>query len=140
MAVLSCGIVPVDIRPEPKYLLLRAYSYWDFPKGKCEAGEDAIETAFREAREEAGLVDIRLFENNVYKETLPYTKKKKIARYYLTESLSPEQVKITPNPETGKVEHHEFRWCTYAEASELVGERLGLILDWAHEQVTNENV
>ena len=38
--LLSAGIVPVALDDgEPRYLLLRAYRYWDFPKGVVEPGE-----------------------------------------------------------------------------------------------------
>ncbi|MFW6140605.1 MAG: NUDIX domain-containing protein [Acidobacteriota bacterium] len=56
---LSAGLVIV--RQESgqwKYLFLRAYRNWDFPKGEVEGDEDPLETAKREAEEEAGISDL----------------------------------------------------------------------------------
>ena len=37
-----------------RYLLLRAYGYWDFPKGEVEPGEDPLEAARRELLDMSG--------------------------------------------------------------------------------------
>ena len=37
-----------------RYLLLRVFNYWDFPKGEVEAGEDALRAAVPEVKEELG--------------------------------------------------------------------------------------
>ena len=59
--VLSAGIVIVRREKNTwKYLLLRAYRNWDFPKGEVEPGEDALRTAVREAKEETGITGIDL--------------------------------------------------------------------------------
>ena len=53
--ILSAGIVVVrKEKQEWKYLFLRAYRNWDFPKGLVEPSEDPIDTAKREVQEEAG--------------------------------------------------------------------------------------
>ena len=54
--VLSVGIVPVrETEQGPRFLLLRCYGYWDFPKGEVEPGEDPLAAALRELEEEAGI-------------------------------------------------------------------------------------
>ena len=54
---LSSGVVIVSLlNRKLRFLLLRAYRNWDFPKGLVEPGEEPIEAAIREVREETGLV------------------------------------------------------------------------------------
>ena len=56
---LSCGIVLARSTDDGwMTLLLRAYYHWDFPKGLREEGEDSIEAALREVREETGIADV----------------------------------------------------------------------------------
>src|SRR5581483_1525955 len=79
----SAGVVIV--RPTPagwRYLLLRVYRTWDFPKGGVEAGETALQAAIREVQEETSLTDLSFDWGEVYCETRPYSAGK-IARYYL---------------------------------------------------------
>ena len=55
-ARLSAGIIVVrHIDAKPNFLLLRAYEYWDFPKGIVEPGEQPLEAALREVEEETTL-------------------------------------------------------------------------------------
>jgi bis(5'-nucleosidyl)-tetraphosphatase len=119
---------------EPRYLLLRAYNYWDFPKGELEAGEDPLPAARREVAEEASLADLRFPWGEEHRETPPY-RGGKVARYYLAESPAGE-VRLPISPALGRPEHHEHRWLPHAEARALLGERLRPILDWAHTLVT----
>lgn len=42
------------------FFVKNAYGYWTFPKGKQQKGETLVETAIREAREEAGLSGLKL--------------------------------------------------------------------------------
>ena len=118
-----------------RYLLLRAYDYWDFPKGLVEGGEDPAAAAVRECAEEAGLVDVELPTDDFY-ETAPYGRGK-VARYYVglvPPETSQDPIRLPVSPELGRPEHHEGRWCTLVEARELLNERVRGALDWAVER------
>jgi bis(5'-nucleosidyl)-tetraphosphatase len=128
--MLSAGIVLVRRFPdEPRYLLLRAFNYWDFPKGVVEPGEDPLEAAQREVLEEAGLSDLIFRWGMGFQETPPYGIGK-IARYYVAESPQGE-VELGVNPALGRPEHEEYRWVGFAAAQPLLVARLKPIINWA---------
>jgi bis(5'-nucleosidyl)-tetraphosphatase len=128
---LSSGIIPVRRGDETyEYLLLRCYRNWDFPKGSVDPGEDPEAAAARELKEEAGIETFTWLAHRAYHETGVYGRHK-VARYYLAQVPLEAAVKILPNPVTGIIEHHGFRWCKYAEARELLVPRLQAALDWA---------
>ncbi len=131
--VLSAGAVL--IRREGKrcrFLLLRVFNYWDFPKGEVEPGEDPLAAAKREVEEETGITELRFPWGEIFIETEPYgsNRRRKVARYYLAETAS-QRVELPVNPELGKPEHDEYRWVSYEEAKALLGERVGRVLQWA---------
>lgn len=131
---LSAGVIVVRREGDTwRYLLLRAYNYWDFPKGVVEAGEDPLEAACREVEEETGLTDLVFSWGYGYRETEPYGQGK-VARYYVAETRQSEVV-LPVSQELGRPEHHEYRWLSYEEARELLVPRLTRILDWAHALV-----
>jgi bis(5'-nucleosidyl)-tetraphosphatase len=121
---------------EARYLLLRVYRYWDFPKGELAPGEEPFAAALREVAEETTLTDLRLTWGERWQETPPYAGGK-VARYYLAESRVGE-VRLPVSPELGRPEHHEARWLTYAEARERLGDRLRPVLDWARSLVDGD--
>jgi 8-oxo-dGTP pyrophosphatase MutT (NUDIX family) len=110
-------------------LLLRAYNYWDCPKGVVEAGEDPLASARREVREETGIDDLDFRWGNVFVETEPYSKNK-IARYYVA-ATDAVNIKLPINERLGRPEHHEFRWLRFDEAGKLVVPRIAAVLGWA---------
>ncbi|MDH3712394.1 MAG: NUDIX domain-containing protein [Gammaproteobacteria bacterium] len=131
MPALSAGVVVVRHYPsQRRYLLLRAYRYWDFPKGLVEAHELPLQAALRELAEETGLHDADLRWGEHYRETEVYGRGK-VARYYLA-ACEHGDVHLPVNPELGRPEHHEFRWLNHAAARELLVARLQPILAWAH--------
>jgi len=133
--ILSAGIVIVRKEgDEWKYLFLRAYRNWDFPKGLVERGEDPLETAQREADEEAGITDLKFSWGYVFSETEPYSGGKKIARYYLAETTQSE-VTFSINPDLGMPEHHEYQWLCYEEIKKLSPERLLPVIEWVHHLI-----
>ncbi|HEV7607476.1 MAG TPA: NUDIX domain-containing protein [Steroidobacteraceae bacterium] len=132
--ILSAGVVVVSRVDESwRVLLLRAYNYWDCPKGVVEAGEDPLVAARREVREETSLGELDFHWGDEFIETAPYSNNK-VARYYLAGVERPE-VKLPVNPTLGHPEHHEFRWAGFAEAARLVVPRVADVLDWARARV-----
>ena len=128
---LSTGVIVVRRERDTwLYLLLRAYNYWDFPKGIVEVGEDPLAAACREVEEETGLTDLVFSWGHDYRETEPYGQAK-VARYYVAETRQREVV-LPVSQELGRPEHHEYRWLSYKEVRELLVPRLTRILDWAY--------
>ena len=133
--VKAAGAVVFRRTPRgPRYLVLRAFKNWDFPKGLVETGEDQLDCAKREVAEETGLADLDYPFGEEFRETLPYAGNK-VARYYLAET---EQVEIIMpvSPELGRPEHHEYRWVSLDEAEELLPPRLAAVLDWAQRTIS----
>lgn len=129
--VLSSGIIVVRQHDNNwLFLLLRAYNYWDFPKGIVEKGESPIEGAKREVEEETTIKSLFFDWGFEYRETEPYNKGK-VARYYIarTEEFN---VNLPVNPLIGRPEHDEFRWVAYEDAVNLVSNRVKPILEWAN--------
>ncbi len=69
-----------------RFLVLRAWRNWDFPKGQIEPGETPFAAALRETAEETGLTDLAFPWGEVYTEVGPYGPRRKTARYYLAET------------------------------------------------------
>lgn len=132
---LSAGVVIVRDTPEGwRVLLLRVYNYWDCPKGLVEPGEEALATAKREAREETTIDDLQFPWGESFTETEPYGKDRKRARYFIART-STEKISLPVNPALGKPEHHEWRWCTFEAAEQLVNDRLWKVLRWAQDLI-----
>jgi len=131
--VLSAGVVVVRcVDDEWRVLLLRVYNYWDFPKGRVETGETALATAKRETREETTLDDLEFAWGESFMDTAPYGREKKVARFFLARTTT-EKISLPVNPELGKPEHHEWRWCDWESAEQLVPERVWPVLRWAQD-------
>jgi bis(5'-nucleosidyl)-tetraphosphatase len=134
---LSSGVVVVSLTQRKlKFLLLRAYRNWDFPKGLVEAGEDPISAALREVREETALDDLSFDWGMVFMDTGPYNRGK-IARYYIARSKE-THIKLPINPELGKPEHNEARWFDLTKALAIVSPRLQPVVLWAHAIINHE--
>jgi bis(5'-nucleosidyl)-tetraphosphatase len=133
--ILSAGVIPVRWDGSRwLYLLLRAFQYWDFPKGRTEAGETPLEAALREVKEETGIDQLEFRWGYEFIETGPYARGK-VARYYIAETLA-EDVVLEIVPELGRAEHHEFRWMTFQEAYHLVSPRVRRVLEWSRRQLS----
>jgi 8-oxo-dGTP pyrophosphatase MutT (NUDIX family) len=127
---VSAGVVVVRRTPAGwRFLLLRAYRNWDFPKGVVEPGEEPLAAARREVREETLIDDLRFTWGEQYCETAPYGNNK-VARYYLGETHA-EHVTLPVSAELGRPEHNEARWVDFAAALSLSSPRVAAIVRWA---------
>lgn len=127
---LSAGAVVVRRVPDGyRFLMLRAFNHWDFPKGLVEEGESPLEAALREIAEETTIVDIAFDWGRDFVETGPYNRDK-IARYYLA-ATAQEHVELPVSEALGRPEHNEFRWVPLHEALELATPRVRSVIDWA---------
>lgn len=124
------------MRPFPegwRYLVLRAYRNWDFPKGVVEPGETPLAAALREVREETSVDDVELRWGDEWRDTEPYAGGK-VARFWV--GLSPSaRVRIPVAAGLGRPEHHEYRWVSRAEADALLVPRLRTVLAWADAKI-----
>jgi 8-oxo-dGTP pyrophosphatase MutT (NUDIX family) len=137
---LSAGVVIVSLVDDRKlrFLLLRAYRNWDFPKGLVEPGEEPIDAAIREVREETTLDDISFDWGLMFMDTGPYNKGK-ISRYYIARSKE-THITLPVNPELGVPEHHEARWVDYQRALDMVTPRLTPVVCWAYRIINHGRV
>jgi 8-oxo-dGTP pyrophosphatase MutT (NUDIX family) len=132
--VLSAGVAVIRREDDDwRLLLLRAYQYWDFPKGQVENGETPLQGARREVAEETGITELDFRWGKNYFETGPYAQGK-VARYYIAETPETE-VTLHVNPELGRPEHQEYRWVDFAEAYELASPRVQRVLKWLERRL-----
>ncbi|MEK7192233.1 MAG: NUDIX domain-containing protein [Patescibacteria group bacterium] len=118
--IVSAGIIIFrKTREGPKFLILyHGHGYWNFPKGKMEAGEKSWQSAFREVREETGLKssELKLVQNFKTYERFTFRRGKenvfKIVILYLAETHQP---KVTVSDE-----HEGYGWFTFNEAKKLL--------------------
>ena len=126
---LSCGIVVIrQTADTPLFLLLKAYSNWDFPKGMIERDERPLDAAIREVREETTISDLQFPWGYKTIDTGPYSKGK-ISRYFVG-STATVAISLPVNPELGRPEHSAWRWVTFAEAHQLAAPRVVSVLNW----------
>jgi 8-oxo-dGTP pyrophosphatase MutT (NUDIX family) len=132
---LSAGVVVVRETPDGwRFLLLRAFSHWDFPKGMVERDEDPRAAAVREVQEESLIDDLTFLWGHASTQTGPYSRGK-VAEYFIA-STATEAVTLPMSDELGRPEHNEYRWVDYEEALRLVSPRVRPVVQWA-AQVMN---
>ena len=134
MARIAAGVILTRPRASgAEYLLLRAYNYWDFPKGETEGAEPLRVAALRELREETGIASEQLTFpwGDVCFATSAYGRDK-VAHYFVARVAEGISVTLGINPALGRREHHEYRWLSYSAARALLVPRLQTIMDQAH--------
>ena len=114
-------------------MLLRAFTHWDFPKGMVEAGEEPLDAAIREVREETLIEDLNFRWGHDFIETGPYSRGK-VARYYVAETGT-TSITLPVIEELGRPEHNEFRWVDESSALKLVSARVVPIIEWAATRI-----
>ena len=122
MKELSAGAIVfrIDERSKaPRYLLLHYESgHWDFVKGHIEGRETEEETLRREAREEAGLADLKLIRG--FREKLSYfymkegnTVAKDVIFLLAKTAVAEKDIKIS-------FEHTGYVWLSFEDAVKKV--------------------
>jgi bis(5'-nucleosidyl)-tetraphosphatase len=112
----SCGVVLLNSN---KVLLLQhpdtaTNGHWDFPKGHVEKGEDEIQTALRELKEETGIGNVKIMEDFHHLISYNLLKEGKIISKEVVFFLgitNQEKVSISS-------EHQNFVWLQYESAYE----------------------
>ncbi len=130
---ISAGVVIVKQEVDGwNFLLLQSFGYWDFPKGGIEAGEESLEAATREVKEETTITELHFNWGYEYCECKPYKDGHKIARYYLAETHQ-ENIELPINPQLGYAEHDAYQWMNFQEAYPLLSMRVRHVMIWARE-------
>lgn len=129
--IFSAGAIIVRLEHKSfRYLLLKAYNFWDFPKGQVELGESAIEATIREVQEETTITDLNFRWGFDFYQTPAYFKGKKIARYHLAETHRTD-ISLPINPDLGHPEHNDWIWATRAQALKMVTPRVREAIYWS---------
>lgn len=131
---LSAGVVVARETPEGwRLLLLRAFNHWDFPKGMVEAGEEPLQAAIREVREESLIDDLQFEWGHDFRETGPYSRGK-VARYYVAKTHI-AAITLPVIADLGRPEHNEYRWVDCPTAQKMISPRVVPVLQWAAERI-----
>lgn len=104
----SCGCIIVK---DNKVLLVyeKNRNFWGFPKGHVEEGENEIETALREVKEEVGL-DVEIDTSKRY--MLNYIIRDEIDKTTVLYIAKPKSEEITMQ----ESEIENVKWCSFEEA------------------------
>jgi len=117
---ISAGIIVYrKTKAGPKFLLMyHGGGYWNFPKGRLEAGEENMKAAFREVGEETGIKAKDLFLDKDFTSTDKYFPRERGEKISKTVTLflartNVSQIKIS-------FEHDGFAWSTFREALKIM--------------------
>lgn len=133
------GIV-VCINKEDRFLILRRSNIdarggqWTLPGGHIDSEDKSIEAgACRELAEEAGLY--------CDASHLQYLGEPKPDKYYFLALSWDGDVNVDiPNPETGEIEHDDYKWATIDDIKEIENTEIPIyLLEKALEMSHNEN-
>lgn len=109
----SVGAIILNAKNEVLIMFSSKNKYWEFPKGKVEAGEKELDTLKREVEEETGIRRFRLHPG--FRAYLKYTFRvgsqiiQKLVVYYLFKTGAAVQVSD---------EHTEYKWVSLDEVDQ----------------------
>jgi len=132
---VSCGFITFTIKDgQPLYLILQHPTHWSFPKGHVEEGENLIQAATRELKEETGIENFKLINGFNEKISYYFTRSNQTIRkevnYFLAEVPPNTRVKLSG-------EHKTYKWANYREALEaLYFDNIKEVLRKAHRVIT----
>ena len=109
----SCGCIVLDKENNKVLLIKHNEGHWDFPKGHMEEGENEIQTAIRETKEETN-IDVKIDQNYRYK--INYSPKEDVTKdviYYLATKTTEEA-----KPQLSEVS--EVEWVNINDAIEKI--------------------
>ncbi|TSC73571.1 MAG: NTP pyrophosphohydrolase [Parcubacteria group bacterium Gr01-1014_48] len=99
--------------PRPNVRIKNIVAHWDFPKGHLEKGEEAIDAAIRESKEETGIEIAEFFPD--FKTTIRY-----FIRSQGVKSIPKFVVFFLGKAKGGRVtlsfEHQAYAWLSFREA------------------------
>ncbi len=128
----SFGIIPIATERDGSllFLILRAYTHWDFPKGGADDGEMPLQAARREMVEETGIREFILAWGEVSMDTEIYASGKVVT--YFPARVKKQKITLPVSAELGRPEHDEYRWVSFEQARALLPPRLIAVLEWAN--------
>jgi bis(5'-nucleosidyl)-tetraphosphatase len=109
----SVGAIVLNQKLQVLLIFQQQNQYWEFPKGKMEAGEDEVATLKREINEETGIRKFRLVHN--FRKLMYYTFRfegKMIRRsvvYYLIQTT--DKIQLSD-------EHSQYMWLSFDAAKQ----------------------
>jgi len=111
----SFGIIPIKRENEEWKVLLilhREGNHWGFPKGKANPGEEHMETACRELKEETNLDVKDILHTHAFNEHYQFRRKKE--QIYKTAHYYPAIVEGTLKCQEEEI--REARWFSFSDA------------------------
>lgn len=113
----SCGALVFRKNDGKTELLLikhRCGGHWSFPKGHVESGENELQTALREIKEETGL-DVSLMDG--FRQSVEYFPKPHVKKQVVYFLGTPEGDDTVRKQEE---EISEYRWCRLDDVDKMV--------------------